>query len=263
MSSGRYIEYIDVSRLNKICVVGSYIVTKFFPGANPIGQTIKINGNAFKIVGVAEVAEDSTASSNDDKIYIPYTMAMRISGKGTIGSYSFSAVNKDTIDQAMAAINKLMLSVFGNENAYRVFNQASMIASVNSLTSTLSLVLVGIAAISLVVGGIGIMNIMLVSVIERTKEIGIRKSLGAKRKDIMRQFVIEAATTSSVGGIIGIIVGIGVAYLAGGLIGLTVAPSFMAVFIAFSVSVLIGIIFGYWPASKAANMNPIDALKYD
>ncbi|MEI8216363.1 MAG: ABC transporter permease [Eubacteriales bacterium] len=263
LSSGRYIEYIDVSRLNKICVVGSYIVTKFFPGANPIGQTIKINGNAFKIVGVAEVAEDSTASSNDDKIYIPYTMAMRISGKGTIGSYSFSAVNKDTIDQAMAAINKLMLSVFGNENAYRVFNQASMIASVNSLTSTLSLVLVGIAAISLVVGGIGIMNIMLVSVIERTKEIGIRKSLGAKRKDIMRQFVIEAATTSSVGGIIGIIVGIGVAYLAGGLIGLTVAPSFMAVFIAFSVSVLIGIIFGYWPASKAANMNPIDALKYD
>ena len=263
LSSGRFIEYIDVSRLNKICVVGSYIVTKFFTGTNPIGQTIKINGNDFKIVGVAEVAEDSTASSNDDKIYMPYTMAMRLSGKGTIGSYSFSAVNKDTIDQAMASINKLMLSVFGNENAYRVFNQASMIANVNSLTSTMSLVLVGIAAISLVVGGIGIMNIMLVSVIERTKEIGIRKSLGAKRKDIMRQFVIEAATTSSVGGIIGIVVGIGVAYLAGGLIGLTVAPSFMAVFIAFSVSVLIGIIFGYWPASKAANMNPIDALKYD
>lgn len=263
LSRGRFIQYIDVSRLNKTCVIGSYLVTKLFSDMNPIGQTIKISGTNFKIVGVAVEAEDSTASSEDDKIYIPYTMGMRLSSNGVIGSYVFSSISKDTVDKAMVAINKLMLSVFSDTNAYRVFNQASMIANVNSLTNTMSLVLVGIAAISLVVGGIGIMNIMLVSVIERTKEIGIRKSLGAKRKDIMRQFIIEAATTSSVGGIIGIVVGIGVAHLAGGLIGLTVAPSFMAVMIAFSVSVMIGIIFGYFPASKAANMNPIDALKYD
>jgi putative ABC transport system permease protein len=196
-------------------------------------------------------------------IYIPYTVAIRLSGSATIGSYSFSALDKETVDQAMAAVEGLLLDVYGDDNAYRVFSQSQMLEQVDELTGTMSLVLVGIAAISLVVGGIGIMNIMLVSVIERTREIGIRKSLGAKRKDIMRQFVIEAATTSSVGGVIGIVSGLAVALIAGNLIGLTVAPSISAVMIAFSVSVAIGIIFGYFPASKAAKMNPIDALKYD
>ena len=138
-----------------------------------------------------------------------------------------------------------------------------MIDTINDMLSTVSSVLVGIAGISLLVGGIGIMNIMLVSVIERTKEIGIRKSLGAKRKDIMTQFVIEASTTSAVGGIIGIVLGIGLAYGAGVLLDMSVAPTPSAILLAFGVSVFIGVIFGYFPASKAAKLNPIDALRYD
>ena len=263
VSDGRFIQYIDVTRLNKTCLIGTYLVSELFSGTNPLGKVIKINGNNYTVIGIAEETAESAVSTDDDRVIIPYTMAIRLSGSAAIGSYAFSAVSKDTVDQAMTAINKLLLSIYASENAYRVFNQASMIAQVDELTSTMSLVLVGIAAISLVVGGIGIMNIMLVSVIERTREIGIRKSLGAKRKDIMRQFVIEAATTSSVGGVIGIVVGLVVALIAGKLIGLSVAPSINAVLIAFGVSVMIGIIFGYFPASKAARLNPIDALKYD
>jgi putative ABC transport system permease protein len=252
-----------VARLNKTCIIGTYVANELFPGIDPLGNAIRINGTNYTIVGVAEETADSAESSEDDRVIVPYTMAIRLSGSAAIGSYSFSATSKDTVDLAMAAISKLMQSVFADENAYRVFNQASMLQQVDQLTGTMSLVLVGIAAISLVVGGIGIMNIMLVSVIERTREIGIRKALGAKKKDIMQQFVIEAATTSAVGGILGIIVGLAVALLAGKLIGLTVAPSITAVLIAFSVSVGIGIVFGYFPAGKAASMNPIDALKYD
>jgi putative ABC transport system permease protein len=144
-----------------------------------------------------------------------------------------------------------------------VFSASQALEQVNEMMGTVTLVLVGVAAISLLVGGIGIMNIMLVSVTERTREIGIRKSLGAKRKDIMSQFVVEAATTSSVGGIIGIVVGLASAYGAGALLDMTVKPSWYAVIIAFSVSVIIGITFGYFPANKAAKMNPIDALRQD
>jgi putative ABC transport system permease protein len=263
VTSGRFIQYIDTARLNKTCIIGTYVASELFGGSDSLGKQIKINGTNYTVVGVAEEAADSTESSDDDKIYVPYTAAIRLSGSATISSYNFSAVSKDTVDQAMTAVEALLLDVYGDSNAYRVFSQSEMLDQVNEMTGTMSLVLVGIAAISLVVGGIGIMNIMLVSVIERTREIGIRKSLGAKRRDIMRQFVIEAATTSSVGGIIGIGVGLGVALIAGKLIGLSAAPSLSAVMIAFSVSVAIGIIFGYFPASKAAKLNPIDALKYD
>jgi putative ABC transport system permease protein len=163
----------------------------------------------------------------------------------------------------MTIIKNMLYDVFDDEDAYRVFSASEMIDTINEMNASIALVLVGIVGISLVAGGIGIMNIMLVSVTERTREIGIRKSLGAKRKDIMRQFIIEAATTSSAGGIIGIIVGIAAAYAAGIVMDMTVAPSWNAVAIAFSVSVAIGMIFGYFPANKAAKMNPIDALRYE
>ena len=138
-----------------------------------------------------------------------------------------------------------------------------MLDTVNELTGTLTLVLVGIAGISLLVGGIGIMNIMLVSVTERTREIGIRKSLGGKRRDILRQFVIEAAVTSAAGGLLGIVLGIGAAYLVGSLMDMTVVISGTAVLVAFSVSVGIGVLFGYSPAAKASRLNPIEALHYE
>jgi ABC-type antimicrobial peptide transport system, permease component len=263
VTDGRFIQFIDCDRRQKVCVIGSYEKQELFNGRNPIGQTIKLNGSAYKVVGVLKEVADSEESSSDDIIYVPYTTATRLAGSATIGTYYLTAVDTDQIETTMALIKNMMYSVFDDENAYRVSSMSEMIDTINDMNSSIALVLVGIAGISLVVGGIGIMNIMLVSVTERTREIGIRKSLGAKRKDIMRQFIIEAATTSSVGGIVGIIVGISAAYAAGIIMDMTVAPSWNAVAIAFSVSVAIGMIFGYFPASKAAKMNPIDALRYD
>ena len=181
----------------------------------------------------------------------------------SVSNYSFSATDKDLVNEAQAKIEAYLFSIFGNTNYYRVYNQADSLEQINELSGTLTLVLVGVAGISLLVGGIGIMNIMLVSVTERTKEIGIRKSLGGKRRDILLQFVIEAATTSALGGVIGIIFGCGVAGLAGKLLDMTTVISVNAVIIAFSVSVGIGIIFGYFPAAKASKLNPIDALRHE
>ena len=263
VTDGRFVQYIDTERRLKVCVIGTYEAQELFAGSDPIGETLKLNGSSYTIVGVLEESADSTESSDDDVIYVPYTAATRLAGSATISSYYLTAVDTDQIEATMTIIENKLYSVFSDEDAYRVSSMSEMIDTVNEMTSSIALVLVGIAGISLVVGGIGIMNIMLVSVTERTREIGIRKSLGAKRKDIMRQFIIEAATTSSAGGIIGIIFGLGAAYGAGILMDMTVAPSWNAVIIAFSVSVAIGMIFGYFPANKAAKMNPIDALRYD
>lgn len=263
VSEGRFIQYIDTLRRLKVCVIGTYEASELFGGADPIGETIKLNGSTYTVVGVLEETADSEESSDDDIIYVPYTAATRLANSASIGTYYLTAVDTDKIEETMAVIENMMYSVFEDEDAYRVTSMSEMIDTVNEMTASIAMVLVGIAGISLVVGGIGIMNIMLVSVTERTREIGIRKSLGAKRKDIMRQFIIEAATTSSAGGIIGIMLGIGAAYGAGAAMDMTVAPSWNAVAIAFSVSVAIGMIFGYFPANKAAKMNPIDALRYD
>ncbi|MDF3001046.1 MAG: FtsX-like permease family protein [Bacillota bacterium] len=263
VSEGRFIQYIDTLRRLKICVIGTYEATELFGGADPIGETIKLNGSTYTVVGVLEETADSEESSADDVIYVPYTAATRLANSASIGTYYLTAVDTDRIEETMTIIENMMYSVFDDEDAYRVTSMSEMIDTVNEMTASIAMVLVGIAGISLVVGGIGIMNIMLVSVTERTREIGIRKSLGAKKKDIMRQFLIEAATTSSAGGVIGIVLGIGAAYGAGAVMDMTVAPSWNAVAIAFSVSVAIGMIFGYFPANKAAKMNPIDALRYD
>ena len=202
--------------------------------------------------------------SGDDIIYLPYTTALRLSGSADASIYMFTSTSKDTAATAKGIIENRLYKTF-----------AEMMDAMNAMMGTMMAVLVAIAAISLLVGGIGIMNIMLVSVTERTREIGIRKSLGAKRKDIRGQFIIEAGTTSAIGGGLGILVGIGLASLAGSLIGgmmtssmgggstFSAVPNLSSVAVAFGVSVGIGILFGYLPAKKAAALNPIDALRYE
>lgn len=263
LAEGRFLSYIDVDRYQRVCIVGTYIVEELFDGVSPLEQTLKINGNSYKVIGVLEESSTSEAGTADDVIYVPYSSATKLSGNAKLSSYQFGAADTDSVNAAMTVIDDYLYSVFEDEDLYTVTTQEEMIDTINEMLSTVSSVLVGIAGISLLVGGIGIMNIMLVSVIERTKEIGIRKSLGAKRKDIMRQFVIEASATSAVGGVIGIVLGIGLAYAAGSLLEMTVAPTPSAILLAFSVSVFIGVVFGYFPASKAAKLNPIDALKYE
>lgn len=262
VEQGRFLTFNDVNTRQKVCVVGSYISKEFF-GGNAVGESLKINGNTFKIVGVFEEAADSTEGSSDDKIIIPYTTVRSITRISFVSSYTFAAVDENKSEQAKSVIETYLLSIFNSDDYYTVISMAEMLDMVDELTGQITLILVGIAGISLLVGGIGIMNIMLVSVTERTREIGIRKSLGARRFDIMSQFVVEAATTSAVGGVVGILLGIAVSYAAGALMSLKVTPSPAAILIAFSFSAAIGIMFGYFPANKAAKLNPIDALRHD
>lgn len=260
LQSGRFISYSDLEARSKVAVVGAYVANML--GGDPIGQTVKVNGNALTVVGVLEMQDDATEGSADDCIYLPYTIASKLTF-GQISSYTFATWDASLNTQGTTLIDDMLYSVFENEDFYSISDMQEMIDSMEEMTSMMTMVLVGIAGISLLVGGIGIMNIMLVSVTERTREIGIRKSLGAKKRDIMRQFVIEAGTTSALGGVIGIVFGAAVALALGQAIGVNATPSVTAVGVSFGVSVAIGVFFGFMPARKAAKLNPIDALRYD
>lgn len=268
LTDGRFIQYIDVLRRQQVCVVGSYIAKTYYSG-NAVGKTLKINGTAFTVVGVLKEEAKSEKLSSDDVIFIPYTNASKMSWTGTISSFVFSGASPENINKAVITIKETLYKVYGSYDYFSVVSMSEMLDSFMTEINVMVIVLGAIAAISLLVGGIGIMNIMLVSVTERTREIGIRKSLGAKQKDILGQFVIEAATTSALGGIIGILFGFLLCSIGTNIISslaqetITVVPSFGAVLGAFSVSVGIGIIFGFLPAKKAAKLNPIDALRYD
>lgn len=264
LSFGRFLQYIDCERELKTCVIGTYQALYFFNSASAaLDKELKINGVPYKIVGVLEQTEDSTQSSADDIVYIPYTTASKSNGSDTISSYIVSALSEDVVTAAVASLKILLQEKIGDSDYYTVTSMLSMIDNMSSMMDSMGTVLIAIAAISLLVGGIGIMNIMLVSVTERTREIGIRKSLGAKHKHIMMQFVIEAGTVSCMGGVFGIILGCVVALVAGKVLDMAVEPSLGAIAVAFFVSVGIGVAFGFLPARKAAQLNPIDALKFE
>ena len=268
LDHGRFLQYVDVLRQQKVCVVGSYVNKEYFDG-QALGQHITIGGYTYTIVGVLSATADSGKNTEDDQIVLPYTNALRLSGS-RVSAYMLTGADKDTATISRTIIEDRLEQIYGDDGMYVVMTSAEMLEMMNSLMDTMMVVLIAIAAISLLVGGIGIMNIMLVSVSERTREIGIRKSLGAKRRDIRSQFIIEAATTSAIGGVIGIGFGLLMANVAGAFIGsldgaegFTAVPSLGAIGVAFGVSVGVGILFGYLPANKAAKLNPIDALRYD
>jgi len=267
VSRGRGLQYSDIATRTKVCVVGAYLDQAYF-GGNAVGQTLRVGGQSLTIVGVLEHQTDELEEGGaDDCLFLPYSTASRISGR--VSSYVVTVPDEDFLSESKAALEDALYEFFESDDFYTVTSMSEMLETMTSMINLLVLVLAGIAAISLVVGGIGIMNIMLVSVTERTREIGIRKSLGAKERYIMQQFVIEAACTSALGGIIGILIGYGLSAAATRVVTslmeatLTVSPSAGAVALAFGISVGIGILFGYLPAKKAAALNPIDALHYD
>ena len=269
IAQGRGLQYTDMADRKKVCVIGQYLNMAYF-GGSAVGQTIKLGQNTLTIVGVmAQKAEDLEEGGTDDCLYLPYSTAARMSYTGTISSYTVAVRDKAQVAQAKTLVESELYSIFEDENAYTVVSMSEMLDTMNSMVNMIIYVLAAIAAISLVVGGIGIMNIMLVSVTERTREIGIRKALGAKEGAIMRQFVIEAATTSALGGVLGILLGDALSAVATVIISniteasLTVSPTLGAVALAFGVSTGIGVLFGYLPAKKAACLNPIDALRYE
>lgn len=263
VEQGRFLQYVDINKMQKVCVIGTYYENEYYQRGKALGQTIKINGQPYTIVGVLEEQAGSEENSSDQCIYIPYTNASKMSWNSSIGSYTVMVADTETIDQSKAILEKTLTKILGSNNFYNITSTKEILDEMTSITDTLKMALICIAGISLLVGGIGIMNIMLVSVTERTKEIGIRKSLGAKKKHIMQQFVFEAATVSGIGGILGIILGIVISSLAGKLLGISVVASIGAIITAFSVSVGIGIIFGFLPAKNAANLTPVDALRFE
>ncbi len=263
LQQGRFIQYQEVAGYKKVCVIGTYVQRELFGFSGGLGEDIRINGNSYRVIGILEETEDSKSGSADDAIYIPYTTAVRISRTGKVSSYTLTAPNQEIVTTATSALERMLLSKLGDSDYFRVTNLLSLLDTATEMLDMMKILLVCIAGISLLVGGIGIMNIMLVSVTERTREIGIRKSLGAKGRDILSQFVIEAATVSGVGGVFGIVLGAVLSITFGNLLGLPASPSLGAVLLSFSVSVGIGILFGYLPAKNAAKLNPIEALRHD
>ncbi len=263
VQEGRFLIPTDISFRQKVVLLGTTVVTELFGQSSPYGETVKINGEDFKVVGVLEEKGSSGGfGSNDDKVIIPLTTAERLLNNKGIRSVYVQAKSPEDVDLVVTQLENILYKKTKNTDAYRISNQAEMLSTVSQVTGTLTLMLGGIAGISLLVGGIGIMNIMLVSVTERTREIGIRKAIGAKRRDILRQFLIEALVVSGCGGIVGIIIGFGGASLIGKLMSIETTVSFNIVALAVGFSVGIGIVFGLYPANKAAKLNPIEALRY-
>ena len=269
LSMGRWLKNTDVDNHSYVCIINEAAAENLIGYTDCVGQTVSLDGVTCTVVGVLENNDDSLTAvitSGMMAAYIPYTSLPRLSDTvdGKITSFYVSAAEGSTLEVAEEAMDGILLERFEeDEDAYSISSQNVLEEAMESITGVLSVLLGGIAAISLIVGGIGIMNIMLVSVTERTREIGIRKSLGARRFDIMSQFVVEAATTSAIGGVIGIIIGMTVSYIAGNMLEIDVQPSVGAILLSFSFSAAIGILFGYFPARKAAKLNPIDALRHD
>ena len=272
VAQGRGLQYMDMKDNKQVCVIGDYL-NRVAYGGRGVGQTIKLGPYKFRIVGVLNAKVNNTSmqqGSDDDCIYLPYTIAMRLSNTAMASSYIAIMSDESKANEAKAVVEAYLTDLFKSDSAFYVYSASEWLEEMNNMINMVIVILTGIASISLLVGGIGIMNIMLVSVTERTREIGIRKALGAKERVILSQFVVEAATTSALGGVLGIVLGYIVSMAANHVlpmissdIDVTVSPSFNSIAVAFGISVFIGVLFGYLPAKRAARLNPIEALRYD
>ena len=272
VAQGRGLQYMDMKDNKQVCVIGDYL-NRVAYGGRGVGQTIKLGRYKFRIVGVLNAKVNNTSmqqGSDDDCIYLPYTIAMRLSNTAMASSYIAIMSDESKANEAKAVVEAYLTDLFKSDSAFYVYSASEWLEEMNNMINMVIVILTGIASISLLVGGIGIMNIMLVSVTERTREIGIRKALGAKERVILSQFVVEAATTSALGGVLGIVLGYIVSMAANHVlpmissdIDVTVSPSFNSIAVAFGISVFIGVLFGYLPAKRAARLNPIEALRYD
>lgn len=255
----------DVQGRRRVAILGSYVAEQLFPGVNPVGQEIKIGNLRVTVLGVLKSKGQSGFMNSDDLILMPLsTVQQRLRGNKNLNTIYIQIKSDQLMDQANQQISATLLDYFeGDDTKFNIMNQADMLSMVQNATQTFTLLLAGIAAVSLLVGGIGIMNIMLVSVTERIKEIGIRKAIGAQKEEILVLFLIEAVVLSVLGGVIGILLGWFFGSVIAGMIGWTAVITPSSVLVSFLFSVFIGLFFGVYPAYKAAGLHPIDALRYE
>jgi putative ABC transport system permease protein len=269
LDTGSFITDQHIKSLSKIAVIGPTVRDDLFgEGTNPIGQTIRINKIEFKIIGLTKAKGGSGFGNSDDMIFVPITTAQRfLAGDSYVTTISVQAYDADSMAEMQQQITDLLLTRHHISDAtladFSILNQADIVAAASSVTQTFTILLAAVAGISLVVGGIGIMNMMLTTVTERTREIGLRKAIGAKRADITKQFLAEAVGLTFAGGFLGVILGWLIAYGVSYMGILQTSVSWSSVFLAFGVSAGIGIVFGYYPARRAAALNPIEALRYE
>jgi macrolide transport system ATP-binding/permease protein len=265
---GRFFTEQELKMREKVALLGITVIKELFGDSNPLGETIKINLINFKVIGILPPKGASTFRDQDDVVVIPVSTAMyRVFGKDYLDAIFIEARGPEFIDSLQEEISKIIIKQHrlnkDEEDSFQIRNMADIKKTLETTTKTMSLLLGVIAAISLLVGGIGIMNIMLVSVTERTREIGLRKAIGATNKDIMVQFLIEAILMAFIGGIAGVSLGSGIAMLITIFSGWTVKVSPFSIILATTFSLFIGIVFGMWPARKASGLDPIEALRYE
>ena len=265
---GRYFSHAEDLGVAKVCVIGQIIVDNLFPTADPLGQTIRIAGESFEVVGVLESKGQSGFQNPDDQIIVPLSTAQRrLFGVDFLSQITAKVVDDQKMDEAFLDIERVLRREHkireDQDNDFTIRNQADIIQTFQETQQTFTFLLAGIAAVSLLVGGIGIMNIMIVSVTERTKEIGVRKAMGARKQDIMWQFLIESVVMSVIGGLLGIGLGLLASYLITTYGNLTPMISLNSISVSFLFASFVGVFFGIYPAWKAANSNVIDALRYE
>jgi putative ABC transport system permease protein len=260
---GRGLSDMDLQARTQVAVIGSEIAEELYGGDDPLGKTIKINSWNFKVIGVMESVGSSFMGSNDTRVFVPFSTAQRLNQQARINTVNIGVASPELVSEVKAYLEAELLEKYGSSDYFSIFDQTELLSTLEETTAMLAVLVGCIAGISLLVGGIGIMNIMLVSVTERTREIGIRKAIGAKKRHILSQFLVESIVISCIGGLIGVGIGVAVTRVAGALVeSLSGNVSFDVVAIAFGFSAAIGIVFGVYPANKAANLNPIDALRH-
>ncbi len=268
VAAGRTFTESEAEGMAKVAVLGADAAKNLFEDADPLGETIKVNGMNFRVVGVLKAKGDQGWFNPDDQVLVPYTTAMKqVLGLDHLRGINVQVADGANVQEAETAVAKVLRTRHrlrpGQEDDFHVRNQAEMLEAASTMTQTFTILLGGIASISLVVGGIGIMNIMLVTVTERTREIGVRKAIGARDRDILRQFLFEALLMSGLGGLMGVAAGSGVSAAISRLTQFGTIIEISSVLLALSFSAGVGIFFGYYPARRAARLNPIESLRYE
>ncbi len=269
LAQGSFISDQNVNSMSKVAVIGPTVRDDLFgEGVDPIGQTIRIKGINFKIIGLTQAKGGTGFGTQDTMVFVPITTAQRfLVGASYLSSINIQAVDAKSITEVQSRIGDILLQRHNIADSsladFSILSQEDILGAATSMTDTMTILLAAIAGISLIVGGIGIMNMMMTTVTERTREIGLRKAIGAKRSDINLQFLAEAVVLTFIGGGLGVCLGAGLGWIITIFAGLTTKISLSSVILAFGVSAIIGIGFGYWPAQKASKLNPIQALRYE